>query len=253
MTQPLWEDDVTVRVSTEPIELKPGEPVVHKYLLYNGPVKVMLLDQAETAAEAVDAGAGQPATRDDLNLNTLTDYQSASWIGNITGPTWHQLDADPDHQHHALGAVVPARLPVHPVHPVHHLPDADGARLMFPVSRKQAMTSMQDAAAGAGDEEAAGEVQGRQAGLAAAQMELYRKHGVNPFGTCWLLLLQMPIFMGLYYSLAGEHPLPPGRAVSLVVDAEPVGARHAAVVEQVHPVHQRAVVVRLVSATWGRT
>ena len=32
-------------------------------------------------------------------------------------------------------------------------------------------------------------------------MALYRKHGVNPFGSCWLLLLQMPIFMGLYYAL----------------------------------------------------
>jgi YidC/Oxa1 family membrane protein insertase len=40
----------------------------------------------------------------------------------------------------------------------------------------------------------------RQA-LAAAQMELCRKHGVNPFGTCWVLLLQLPIFMGLWYAL----------------------------------------------------
>jgi YidC/Oxa1 family membrane protein insertase len=32
-------------------------------------------------------------------------------------------------------------------------------------------------------------------------MELYRKSGVNPFGTCWFMLLQMPIFMGLYFSL----------------------------------------------------
>jgi YidC/Oxa1 family membrane protein insertase len=34
-----------------------------------------------------------------------------------------------------------------------------------------------------------------------AQMELFRKHGVNPLGTCWLLLLQLPNFMGLYYCL----------------------------------------------------
>jgi YidC/Oxa1 family membrane protein insertase len=37
--------------------------------------------------------------------------------------------------------------------------------------------------------------------MGMAQMELYRKHGVNPLGTCWLLLLQMPIFLGLYYAL----------------------------------------------------
>jgi len=40
----------------------------------------------------------------------------------------------------------------------------------------------------------------RQA-LVQAQMELYRKYNINPFGTCWLLLLQMPIFMGLYFAL----------------------------------------------------
>src|SRR5262249_17750718 len=37
-------DDLTVRVMTEPIELTPEKPeVTHKYLLYNGPVKVLLL------------------------------------------------------------------------------------------------------------------------------------------------------------------------------------------------------------------
>ena len=43
-----------------------------------------------------------------------------------------------------------------------------------------------------------------------AQMELYRKHGVNPFGSCWVLLLQMPIFMGLYFALQESIALPPG-------------------------------------------
>ena len=89
--------------------------------------------------------------------------------------------------------------------------------------------------------------------LGGAQMELYRKHGVNPFGTCWLLLLQMPIFMGLYYSLAGEHPLPPGRP-GVVVDAEPGRARTCCCTGATYiPVHQRAGVVRLASFTWGRT
>src|SRR5262249_14501163 len=38
-------DDLTVRVNSEPIELKPGQPATHKFLLYHGPVKVNLLDQ----------------------------------------------------------------------------------------------------------------------------------------------------------------------------------------------------------------
>jgi YidC/Oxa1 family membrane protein insertase len=72
---------------------------------------------------------------------------------------------------------------------------------MFPLSRKQTLTSLRM-------QELAPELKklqekykdDRQA-LGMAQMELYRKHGVNPFGTCWFLLLQMPIFMGLYFAL----------------------------------------------------
>src|SRR5262249_4430811 len=37
-----------------------------------------------------------------------------------------------------------------------------------------------------------------------AQMELYRKHGVSPLGSCWTIFLQMPIFLGLYYALQGS-------------------------------------------------
>ena len=48
--------------------------------------------------------------------------------------------------------------------------------------------------------------------LVQAQMELYRKHGINPFGTCWLLLLADADLHGPVLRLAGEHPLPPGAA-----------------------------------------
>jgi YidC/Oxa1 family membrane protein insertase len=34
-----------------------------------------------------------------------------------------------------------------------------------------------------------------------AMMELYKKHGVNPLGGCFPMLVQMPIFIGLYYAL----------------------------------------------------
>lgn len=34
-----------------------------------------------------------------------------------------------------------------------------------------------------------------------ALMELYKKRGVNPFGGCFPMLLQLPIFLGLYYGL----------------------------------------------------
>lgn len=37
--------------------------------------------------------------------------------------------------------------------------------------------------------------------LAKAQMELWRKHKINPIGGCLPLFLQMPIFIGLYTAL----------------------------------------------------
>ena len=50
---PLWEDDVTVRVTTDAVELKPGGKVTHRYLLYNGPVKPSLLGQLVPAARII--------------------------------------------------------------------------------------------------------------------------------------------------------------------------------------------------------
>lgn len=38
-------------------------------------------------------------------------------------------------------------------------------------------------------------------GLAAAQMELYKKNEVNPFGNCVTLLIQLPILITLYYAI----------------------------------------------------
>lgn len=43
--------------------------------------------------------------------------------------------------------------------------------------------------------------------LGAATMELYSKHGVNPFGGCLLVLPQLPIFMGLYQALSNSVDL----------------------------------------------
>src|SRR5207248_2950565 len=43
--QPLFHDDITVRVNTRPIDLSDDAAVEHSYVLYNGPLKVMLLGQ----------------------------------------------------------------------------------------------------------------------------------------------------------------------------------------------------------------
>ncbi len=42
---------------------------------------------------------------------------------------------------------------------------------------------------------------------AKAQQELFRKHNYNPFGGCWLMFLQLPIFLGLYRCIAVDIDL----------------------------------------------
>lgn len=42
-----------------------------------------------------------------------------------------------------------------------------------------------------------------QAVLGQKMMELYKKEGVNPMGSCLPLLIQMPILIGLYWVVSG--------------------------------------------------
>ncbi|MBL8814641.1 MAG: membrane protein insertase YidC [Planctomyces sp.] len=72
---------------------------------------------------------------------------------------------------------------------------------MFPLSRKQAISAakmkdlqpkLTELKARFGDDKEK---------LARAQMELWRKHKINPFGGCLPLFFQLPIFIGLYTSL----------------------------------------------------
>ena len=48
----------------------------------------------------------------------------------------------------------------------------------------------------------------KQAELQQEMMQLYRKHGVNPFNIgCLPMLIQMPILMGFYYAIKGSHTI----------------------------------------------
>ena len=54
-THAQWEDDISVRVSTEEFPLLPGAEVTHKYILYHGPVKPSLLGQLRGPRAVDDA------------------------------------------------------------------------------------------------------------------------------------------------------------------------------------------------------
>jgi YidC/Oxa1 family membrane protein insertase len=198
-TQPLWENDVTVRLVTEALPLAAGKDVVHKYLLYNGPVKVMLLKQPDGAAQEVQPGLVDRYIND-LRLDSLTDAPSNTWYGWLASALFINplLFAITNGMHWLLYWI-------HFVVPNYILCIVVLTVLvrgtMFPISRKGAQTSIRMQALAPELKKLAEKYKEDKQALAAAQMELYRKNGVNPFGTCWLLLLQMPIFMGLYYCL----------------------------------------------------
>jgi YidC/Oxa1 family membrane protein insertase len=193
-----WVNDITVRVVTEPAELTTDKPVVHRYVLYNGPVKPRLLAYM-SGNNKVEPAVIEWYT-EDLGLRTLVDYQSSGtlgWFASSIGWTWlvirstnlmHWVFGSMNHYITNLGlSIILLTVLVR--------------GLMFPISRKGALTSlkMQELAPEInkikekfGDDRQA-------AGLAT--MQLYNKHGVSPLGTCWFMLLQMPIFMGLYFAL----------------------------------------------------
>jgi YidC/Oxa1 family membrane protein insertase len=193
-------DDINVRVVSEAIELKPGVPVVHKYVLYNGPVKVRLLGHLEGAMKVDPNLVNYYENENQLGLNTLTDS------GNFG--QWTQLLISCTNLMHGLlwylhKYVMPWSYGLCII-----LLTVIVRGIMFPFSRKQAVASAKMQAKMA---ELAPEVKKLEEKykndameLQRAKNELYMKRGVNPLammGSCWMVFVQMPIFMGLYYAL----------------------------------------------------
>src|SRR5207248_11100962 len=135
----LFFDDVTVRVNTEPFEVGGNQIVTHKYLLYNGPVKPMLLGQmrgrAAVPQELVDRYV------DTLHLNTLTDYQSPGWLGSFASSIyWTNLLVFFTNLMHRVLWVLHGVIPSYGICIILLTVLVRG--LMFPISRRQAQTSL---------------------------------------------------------------------------------------------------------------
>jgi YidC/Oxa1 family membrane protein insertase len=193
-------DDIVMRVVTEPAEIRPGSPVTHKYALYYGPVKVRLLDDKASGSAGVSP---ELVARyiDDFHLNTLTDYRSQNIVSEyVFGPIgWTTLLITiTNFMHGILGWLHSIGLP-YGVCIIVLTVLVRG--LMHPISRKQAKTSMRMQALMPELKKLQEKHKGDRQAMAVAQMELYRKHGVSPMGSCWIVFLQMPIFLGLYYAL----------------------------------------------------
>jgi YidC/Oxa1 family membrane protein insertase len=197
-THALWEDDITVRVVTEAVDLKPGSKVTHRYLLYNGPVKPSLLGllagDREVAQDVIDRYVKT------LKLNTLTDYHSPGAMGTFASTIgWTFLVIHCTNLMHLVLAWLHWVVSSYGLCIIFLTVMVRG--MMFPLSRKQALTGLRMQELGPEMKKLQEKYKDDKQALGLAQWELYRKHGVSPFGSCWVLLLQMPIFMGLYYAL----------------------------------------------------
>jgi len=203
--QPLFETDITVRVATEPINLKDAtdeqHAVVHKYLLYNGPTKPMLLAQMKEPGTVSDELVRRYS--DNLNLNTLVDWHSPGWFGETAytvtfgGWTWllvHTTNLMHLILHFFSWIGLPPALCI-------ILLTVLVRGMMFPISRKAAMTNIKMQELQPEIKKLKEKHKDDPQALNMAVWQLQRKSGVNPLSTCWLMFLQMPIFMGLYFAL----------------------------------------------------
>jgi YidC/Oxa1 family membrane protein insertase len=196
-------DDFTFRAISR--SMPTDKPVVHPYVLYHGPVKVRLLKQLEGDQAVPEATVDR--YRDDLALRMQTDSNFPNWFGRVSNFLWWTdiIIAFTNLIHSLLGLlsqVVP-NLGVCII-----LITFLVRGLLHPFSRRQMINAkvMQ-----AKQEKLAPDLKKLQEKygddynrLNAEKMKLYREHGINPsamMGGCLLLLLQMPVFMGLYYAL----------------------------------------------------
>jgi YidC/Oxa1 family membrane protein insertase len=189
-------DDVTVRAISEPLELKPGESVEHKYLLYHGPVKVRLLNQL-----GGDAGVSAELTKryeDTLHLSSLTDYGRWGFWSNLIIACTNAI--------HALIGIMRPIVRYDGICII--LVTVIVRGLMFPISRRQqasmARTQEQMAKVAPDVKKIKEKYKNDIVAQQQAMSELYRRHGINPAAGltgCLMLFAQMPVFLGLYFAL----------------------------------------------------
>ncbi len=167
--------NVTSRLVSEDLVIPAGGAVTHRYRIFAGPKRPELLKQYGVA---------------DSGMDDLVYYGWFGWVARPMIAILHAL-------HAVIGNYGIAILLLTVL--------VRGA--MFPVSRKQALSSqkmqeLQPEMKAINEKYADDSVKKTQ-----ATQELWRKHNYNPMGGCLLVFIQIPIFMGLYRSLATDVEL----------------------------------------------
>jgi YidC/Oxa1 family membrane protein insertase len=167
--------DVTPRLVSQEITLAAGQATTHRYEIFAGPKKPELLRQFGAAGAAMD---------------DLVYYGWFGWVARPLIALLHGL-------HAVIGNYGIAILLLTVL--------VRGA--MFPLSRKQAVSSQKMQALQPEMKALAEKYKNEPEKRTRATQELWRKHGVNPVSGCLPVFIQIPIFMGLYRALATDVEL----------------------------------------------
>jgi YidC/Oxa1 family membrane protein insertase len=167
--------NVSCRLVSREFAVEPEKPVAHRYEIFAGPKQPEVL-----------AAFGRPkATMDDLVY-----YGWFGWVARPMIAVLHVL-------HRIVGnygiAIILLTVLVR------------GA--MFPISRKQALASQKMQVLQPEMKAISEKYKNDPEKRTRATQELWRKHNYNPAGGCLLVFIQIPIFMGLYRSLATDVEL----------------------------------------------
>lgn len=191
---------MTTKLISSPVILEKGQPVTHQYLLYAGPSKTLLLDYEKDTKPGLAVRYGE-----ELHMNQLTDatdFPNGPFrrlgLTNLLVKSTNMMHWLLEKLHFVVRnyglAIILMTVIVRLV--------------LFPLSRKQAQNQakMQEQMKLLRPEMDALKkklANDRQA-YALAQMELFKKHKMSPLAGCngcWILFLQMPVFLGLYFAL----------------------------------------------------
>ena len=167
--------NVSCRLLSRELQLEPEVPVVHRFDIFAGPKRPALL-----------ATFGRPQA----SMNDLVYYGWFGWVARPMIAILHVLHAII--RNYGIAIILLTVI-------------VRGA--MFPISRKQALSSQKMQVLQPEMKAIAEKYKNDPQKRTMVTQELWRKHNYNPAGGCLLVFIQIPIFMGLYRSLATDVEL----------------------------------------------
>ncbi|MBX3432539.1 MAG: YidC/Oxa1 family insertase periplasmic-domain containing protein [Pirellulales bacterium] len=170
--------NVSCRMFSEAESVAPGGSISHEYQVFAGPKRPDLLTEYKTAG-----GKAPP-------LGDLVYY---GWYSGIARAMLGIL-------HFFYGIVGNYGLAI-------IMLTVLVRGLMFPISRSQAKSMANMQLLKPEMDRIKERYKGDQQKQAAAMQDLYRKHGVNPLAGCLPMLIQLPVFVGLYKGLSVDIEL----------------------------------------------